>query len=216
MTEETSGPDLLTQSSLDHIRKGVEQEMARLENRTREFSKKHEDEQKKRMAEYQEKLLEMELAERKDKAQSRQTVRRVLVGMLSTAGVVVTATGGFVMWKLSTWQGPAEETKEAVQELKQTEKKVTKPVEEVDKKLENFKLKTDEKFDVVVEILQDQQVQGIDGHDQVVDMIEKAHPGTRKIAENEPDSIEQGRIKAKAIKASRKKSINPADPLGGI
>ena len=175
------------------------------ESRRREQEKK---ERREDLESLKTQLLEAQLSDQKEKTKTRSNYNK----LLATVVTMGSSFAVFVTLKLTVWK---PDVQAATQVVEKAEKAVVTEVDVVKKDLAEFKTRTDKKFARIVEIQLDAQVQQSDGHGQIIESFQKAHPRTATV--DEPPSVQAGRIKAQAIKnAPLKPTYDPADPLADL
>lgn len=130
----------------------------------------------------------------------------------------LTGVAGGLLATASTWFGVARYNRvpepNPVEKVEAVEENVKKAVDdrftEVDSRLDRH----DQVFKRLAEIQLDQQVQSSDSHDHLVLLLEKIDPSTKQV--QEPQSVKDGRTRARTIKDSRSPEYDPANPLGDL
>ena len=161
----------------------------------------------------QQKLLEDMLnnaVTAEEKAEKRRVfVKRWVLG----PGGVVSLVGAIVLAYVKMNGAPVTQPEDVKEAVTKEATELGVQIHDVETRLD----RNDRIHERMVGIQLDQQVQFIDGHDQLVELVLAPTAAARKKV-RERQSVTDGRTKAKAIKNARdgKEQYDPADPLADL
>lgn len=156
-------------------------------------------------------LINEQVKSQQVRTKNREFIKKWVLGPLAT---LLAGAAGLLGYVQSNKPDPTvAEGVEQARETEAMENAVSTPMVELERK----QALTDTKIDRIVEIQLDQQVQLSETTDYIVDKIDHISPRARSV--QEPESVQEGRAKANAIKAAReggKVGYDPANPLGDL